>query len=130
MSKRKKRKAGYARQRQVHKRMRNYPSRGVFQLSQAVERLGWKVIGWEYEVNEGDWYAWYDCAVTLHGRLCFIDIVGSPGRGLPKRNKEILKRKEEYCERHDIPYLKLPPAGVIEQQGKLAIWSMRLGRIL
>lgn len=125
----KKRKAGYARQRKLHEHMRDYPSRSVHQLAQAIERQGWKVVGWEYEVQEDEWCAWYDCAVRVWGKLCFIDIVGGGTSGLSKRERAILAKKEDYCKRHDIPYLQLPPASVMVQQGKLAMWATRLGRL-
>jgi len=120
-----KRKAGYARQRAWHKWKRTHPDRSEYQLVQAVDKCGLNVVGYEYEVQDGEWCGWVNVAFKLGDRLCFIDM--SVGHG-GKKNRKAIERKKAYATQHNIPFLEVKGGSVIQLRAEIEMFLLKLRR--
>jgi len=118
--------SGYARQRKLHERKRKFPNRQESQVAQAVAKANLDVVQYEYEVQEGDWCAWFDVAVKHMGEMCFIDM--QTGRKSGKRDIAVMDRKRDYCKRHSIPMFEVDPGTVLELWGAIEMWKLKRSR--
>lgn len=117
----KRRRAAYARIREEHEWKRDHPTRYESALSQAVERSGLKVIGYEYEVQDDEWHGWFNVAVEFRGKLCFIDFTANPSA---KRDRKHMRRKEEFCAKYGHPLLIVKVGSVPEMQAQIELWKL------
>lgn len=121
----KRRRASYANQRRLHIWKRDHPNRSEMALSKAIKLAGFFVIDWEYEVQDGEWHGWFNCAVEFQGRFCFIDFTANPAA---KRDKVVMDRKAEYCDKFNHPLFVIKVGSAVEMQAELEMQKIRWRR--
>ena len=121
----KRRKAGYARQRQVHLWKRDNPDREEFRLGQACERAKVSILQVEAEVAYKTRHLWFNLQISDNEQVIMIDL---PDTKEGKGTKERRALKADYCAEQGIPLIIIPRhIGVQEMQAilQMELWKIR-----
>lgn len=124
MTRTKRHRSGYSMQRTIHERKRTDPNPMENRLRQALSMAKVKVIGYEYEVEEDEWHAWYDAAIDWNDQIVFIDIF----RPVNKQVRDAQALKRDYCDRHGIPLIEVRPGAVVQMLAEFEYWRLVEGR--
>lgn len=114
----KKERAGYMRARSQADWRRDNPDRTALVLRDAIDRLGYPVMGYEYMVvdERGRWL-WFDVAYTYREQTVFVDLKHKSSHS----EKRAHVYKEEYCRREGIPFLVVPRQSIAEIQMAITV---------
>lgn len=112
--------AGIMRQAKLAESRKDNPKREEWMLRQAVDRVGLKVVDYEYFHYPHN----YDVAVEINGQLAFVDLIPEWNGSVRKRDRAVMQSKNTQCEDDAIPLCWVRPGSLTEMQAEIEVWSM------
>ena len=109
--------AGYQRARNKANKRRESPSRKEMCLRTAVRRLGYPLIGYEFEAYDSETGRsyWFDICYRYNNQDVMVDL-----KPYSTYNQQRVKQwKLRYCRKWDIPYIIVKGGSVAEIQAQI-----------
>lgn len=118
-----------------HNKYREFPSRRKQLLRQAIQEVGLKVIGYEYEIQDPalPYWIWYDVACEIKGRLVFLFVFDEHVQQAKSYihkplNVRARQRKIDYAKYKSIPFIEVRALSQDRMQAQIEFALMFLDR--
>jgi len=121
----KRRRAAYQRQRNLHAQKRQKPTRREYRLGQAIHKGGWSVLGYEYEVQDGERFYWYNAAIQIGDKIIMVDLPNE-GTESMKRMKRHLAEKAQICKDHNWGLIIIKGRTVQDMQAEIELEAIKI----